>query len=420
MEKKWIKGDWVYDIETYPNIFTFAVIYANGKGERVFEVSDRKNETPLLLEFLRNVYNNKHRLVGFNNVAFDYQVVHYILNKSSIALRKNVPLELDSEEIYREAQRIIIEGDFGRNRGVPEREFKIKNIDLFKVMHFDNEARSTSLKQLEFNMRSDNIEDLPYEVGRVLNDEEKDVLIKYNLHDVKETLKFYSNVIENIKFRDELNKKYPFDCSNFNDTKIGKEYFIYEIEKRKPGTCYTRLPDGRRKLNQTKRDSIALKDVVFPYVKFDRPEFQAVVKWLRSQTITETKGVFTDIEEHLLGDVAKYANMRSKRVLFKNPLVVKKDKPQNEFDMDDEEHVKEYEKQKQEFLKEHPCGVIEEKKKTKKLNKYAFAGVYKIAESLNVVVEGLEYIYGTGGIHACVLPSKWESDDEYVILDADV
>lgn len=39
----------MYDIESYPNIFTLCAVYANGKGIRVFEVSDRKNKTQKLV-----------------------------------------------------------------------------------------------------------------------------------------------------------------------------------------------------------------------------------------------------------------------------------------------------------------------------------------------------------------------------------
>ena len=39
---------------------------------------------------------------------------------------------------------------------------------------------------------------------------------------------------------------------------------------------------------------------------------------------------------------------------------------------------------------------------------------------MNVVVKGLEYVFGTGGIHASVENSIFRSDDDYVIIDADV
>ena len=67
----------------------------------------------------------------------------------------------------------------------------VTQIDLFKIHHFDNKARATSLKVLEFNMRSDSIEDLPFRVGTVLTREQVEVLKKYNQHDVSMTKAFY-------------------------------------------------------------------------------------------------------------------------------------------------------------------------------------------------------------------------------------
>ena len=38
----------------------------------------------------------------------------------------------------------------------------------------------------------------------------------------------------------------------------------------------------------------------------------------------------------------------------------------------------------------------------------------------SVVFKGFKYDYGTGGIHGCIKPGVYESDDEYIIIDADV
>jgi hypothetical protein len=81
---------------------------------------------------------------------------------------------------------------------------------------------------------------------------------------------------------------------NHNDTKIGKDYFIMELEK--AGVqCYKYGPNGREPM-QTKRSSIALIDVILPWIRFENPEFQRILCWLKAQTITETKGVFKDIK----------------------------------------------------------------------------------------------------------------------------
>ena len=81
----WFKTDFVYDLECYPNVFTACFVYANGSGLRVFEISDRKNESEQLLDFLRKVKAGDYRLVGFNNKNFDYPLLHYMLEKPQLS-----------------------------------------------------------------------------------------------------------------------------------------------------------------------------------------------------------------------------------------------------------------------------------------------------------------------------------------------
>src|SRR5699024_8116562 len=170
----------------------------------------------------------------------------------------------------------------------------VPQIDLFKIHHFDNKARATSLKVLEFNMRSANIEDLPFDVGTELTIDQVSTLKRYNRHDVLETLKFYGKSLDQIRFREELTVKYSRNFMNHNDTKIGKDYFIMRLEEHQPGSCYQYV-DGKRHMVQTLREQIQLADVIIPYIGFNDPEFSRILQWFKAQTITETKGVFKDV-----------------------------------------------------------------------------------------------------------------------------
>lgn len=387
MEKKWFEGDWIFDIETYPNCFTFATVYSNGKGMRAFEISDRKNEVEELLDFFRKVKGAGHRFVGFNNNGFDYPVIHYILQKARKVHGTEKKLKVTAKELYDVAMKLINSGKENKfGSAIKEKDVIIPQVDLFKVHHFDNKARATSLKMLEYNMRSNDIEDLPFPVGMTLNDEQKDTLIKYNKHDVSETLKFYWYSFENLKLRKDLTEQFGFDCTNFNDTKIGKELFIRTLEKEAPGCCYTKTEFGRE-VRQTKRDKIVIKDCLFSYIKFDRPEFQAVHKWFQNQVITETKGVLSDLLEHELGDVAKYAEM-----------VIKKKKLSDPVDKKNKRYVP-TEDVIEKLRKEYPLGWLEEKELKSPKGAKSYYWCWNVAETLNVLINGFRYDYGVGGIH---------------------
>lgn len=278
-------ADYIYDLETYPNCFLMTVMEASSQKVLCWEISDRCNESRDIINFTRYLVAHKHRLVGFNNVGFDYPILHMLC----------VMGNGDAQTLYNKAQAIITD-QYGGNRWlhrIKPTEVLVPQIDLYLIHHFDNVARATSLKALEFAMRSDNIEDLPFEVGTRLTAEQMDKLREYNVHDVKETYKFYLESLPMIAFREELTAKYKRDFMNHNDTKIGKDYFTMRLEE--AGVeCYEWTDNGRQP-KQTVRDSIHLKDAILPHVDFDHPEFKRVLNWLLNQTITETKGVFKDL-----------------------------------------------------------------------------------------------------------------------------
>lgn len=411
-DKLYIEGDWVFDIETFPNCYTFTIIRAKDDFTRVFEISSRKNELDKLLKCLDYLRDNSQRLIGFNNLGFDYPVIHEIYNNYLKAKRRKKPYTITAEEIYEIAMAQIqsFKGSaFGHT--IKADEQLIKQADLFKIYHFDNKAKSTSLKMLEFNMMSDNIEDLPFPVGTVLTEEQMDILVEYNIHDVKETKKFYSKSIAAFELRAGLSEKYGIDFTNHNDTKIGKEYFIMRLEEAMPGSCYTYDAKGKRKLNQTKRKSINIGDCLFGYYNFERPEFQAVFEWFKNQRITETKGVFSDIEEDDLGDVAKYAELTTKRKKFPGEPT---------------------EQQRAQFKIQHPMGWIEEEElkatvtiknpdgtKTK-VHKKSYWGCWRQADTLNVVINGFRFDFGTGGIHGSISSKIARANKKFKLKDADV
>jgi len=394
-----IQGDWGYDIETYPNIFTCTVASADKKKIKTFEVSSRKNETKGLLTCFRWLREKNQRMVGFNNVGFDYPVIHFILLQAIEAKRKGYTYWIDYKQVYEKAQEVIKSKDYHEfGITIPEKEVLIKQVDLYKIHHFDNKARATSLKMLQFNMRSESIEDLPFPVGTVLTESEMDELVKYNQHDVIKTLDFYSLSLDAIRFRAELTKALGFDVTNFNDTKIGKEYFINRLEKALPGSCYKKTPHGR-KLNQSKRPYTDIKDCLFTYYDFKRPEFKTILEWFGKQRITETRGSFSDIEEHDLGDLAQYMELKVKRKKFTIT-------PTQE-EMDD-------------FQKEHPNGWISVHALKSPRGAYSHWMNWRVAESIHVIADGFRFDFGTGGIHGSLTSSVVKSSDTHMIIDADV
>ncbi|WP_345765052.1 hypothetical protein [Escherichia coli] len=280
---------YIHDIENYPNVFLFGAIHALTETPYIFEISHRRDDRQAFYLFTEYLREHRAEEVGYNNLGYDYPVQHSILN--------NI-MYITNADIYKKGDSIINAGDENRfAHMVWEKDWIVPQLDLYKIHHFDNQAKRTSLKTLEFNMRMENIEDLPFTPGTYLTDSQIDTLRQYLIHDLKATLMFYKHSKKLIDFRRELSAKYGRNFMNHNDTKIGKDYFIMELEK-SGIQCFE---PGSRKPRQTHRPSIALNSVIFPYVRFEQPEFNRVLNWLRQQVITETKGVFTDLSADING-----------------------------------------------------------------------------------------------------------------------
>lgn len=430
------KIDWMYDLEIYPNCFTFSIVKSDRSVKRVFEVSSRKNDIEGIfkcLDYFHDNYDN-HRMVGFNNLGFDYPILHKLIGLRS---KDNLPSKGSglAKRLYMFAQEQIDgfkDGGFGNT--VKEDEWFVDQLDLYKVHHFDNKARATSLKMLEFNMKSDSIEDLPFPVGKELTDEQIDLLIKYNLHDVEKTIDFYHHSLESIRFREVLSTKYGRNFMNHNDTKIGKDYFIMRLEE-EGIPCYSINVDSRgfskRSINQTKREFINVKDCLFDYYNFETEQFKAVLDWFSKQRISETKGVFSDILEHELGEVAKYAVLEEKRKKFKfkpTERDIAEFKEMYPLGWIVEEPLKAMVPLLDEFgnfVMEYPLdenGKPDTTKKQRKVKtpKISYWMHWKEATNLNVVIDGFRFDFGTGGIHGSIESKVARSTSSYDIIDADV
>lgn len=277
--------DCVYDLEVYPNIFTFCGLF---RGQiYLYEISDRVNQIQELLQFLHFLRNINAELVGFNNVGYDYILIHELMIN---------PYTFTYQKAFEISTKIIHGGKFGKPGIRPIRVYDrlIAQIDMMKVCHFDNANKRTSLKALQFAMRSESVEDLPFEI-RPLTDEEKDLLCKYNIHDVTETKEFYDLNKHHVEMRREYveDNVLKGDVLNYSDVKIGTEYLITRIGKNK---CYS-----GSKPKQTFRESIAYKDVILKKIFFRTELFNNVFDWFKEQVIYVKKDGKPKLEVELAG-----------------------------------------------------------------------------------------------------------------------
>ena len=284
----------VYDLECYPNLFSCCATSLERDDFTTWEISDRRNDKAALLEWLRDLAARQVEMVGFNNVGYDYVLIHELLRN---------PVTTTYETLYAKSQAIFASQNGNRwELNIWPSDRIIPQIDLFKIWHMDNKAKSQSLKGLEHNMRSEHVSNLPFPHGTILNDAQKDILLSYGEDDVRETRRFARICKPEIELRRKLRDDGMIsgDVLNFNSTKLGKELLIQRLGE----VCWTRDQNGRRQARQTVRAYIPLREVIFPYIRFQHPEFQRVHSWMLEQTLqpddmnpdrASTKGVFKGV-----------------------------------------------------------------------------------------------------------------------------
>ena len=179
----------VYDLEVLSNLFTYTGYCRQTKKYHQFVIWDEQNDYE---ELMKHIFREKLIMVGYNNDNYDYPILHHLINHYE-EYRHISGFQL-AQKIYDKSQSII-ENKFNT---VADWNKKILQIDLFKIMHYDNLAKLTSLKSLQVAMNLPLVEDMPFEhFYWVKNQTEVDEILHYNKNDVFSTNEFLEIVTGN-------------------------------------------------------------------------------------------------------------------------------------------------------------------------------------------------------------------------------
>ena len=289
---------WIYDIETMKNIFNMWMVNPAKKTSFYFEISERTNDIISLQNFFNDLAKNNVEMVGFNNLGFDYPVIHMMLEIDDMAILG------DWQElvimIYNKCQEII-DTPFNKRWSTRIKDPLIMQHDLFLMNHFDNPAKSTSLKVIEINIRMENVQDLPHSPHIPLSTDNMTELADYCMNDVETTTRFAENCYDMIEMRRELSEEYPYHFGNMSNSKLGSVIFEHILQEE--GIELWEWKGKRKVRRQTPRSEIHLQECVLPYINenVNHGEFKTILDHINSTTITSTKGVFDGVTAEIDG-----------------------------------------------------------------------------------------------------------------------
>lgn len=274
---------YVMDYETLSNCFMGVFEHYKEQERKVFIIWKYRNDFQDLVDFLEENQKNNQWHISYNGLAFDAQITHYILEKKDEL--KTLNGELLARTLYSKAQEVITCRDRGEYLPYSPNRMKIKQIDLFKMNHWDNPAKMSSLKWLQYSMDWHNIEEMPiHHTTELTSNSQIQTVLDYCINDVRSTKEIMFLSAEQIMLRKTLTGEYKIDLYSASEPKISKELFAYFLSKK------LQMKTSEIKQMRTPRASITLADCILPYVKFNTMEMKSVLNFMRSKVITSTKG----------------------------------------------------------------------------------------------------------------------------------
>jgi hypothetical protein len=278
----------IYDIETMQELFLIGIYNPESKTYTEFEVSKDRNQLDGFMRFIEQ--HPEYYWVGYNNLRFDSQVIEWILRNYD-DWHELTALET-AAKIAQKAADVIHDANYEVFPEYREEWLTLKQIDVFKVNHYDNKNRMVSLKRLEFEMDLENIEEMPIHHTKTnMTDEEIQLTKDYCKNDVMATYEFYKITTGNtehplykgnnqIELRQDIEEEFGIPCLNYSDSKIGDE-MIKKFYCEQKNIQYSDLP--KKGLFRTE---VKVKHCIADYITFQTPKLQEFLKTISKEKLT--------------------------------------------------------------------------------------------------------------------------------------
>ena len=274
------------DYETLSNCFIGVFEDIKSEERQIFVIHESRNDIVAFLTFLMHNVNNNEWHVSFNGLGFDSQITEHCLAKGHDLL--DMPGDEIARFIYSKAQDVINRQREGEFLEFSPKNLHIRQVDVFKLNHWDNPAKRSSLKWIQYTMDWKNIIDMPIHHSSEITEEQIPEIINYCINDVRSTKQIMQLSKEQINLRRALTDEYNIDLFSASEPRISKELFLHFLSKQ------TGIKKYELRQMRTHRPQIVVNDIILPYIEFKTATFQNLLKKFREVVIYpgETKGGF--------------------------------------------------------------------------------------------------------------------------------
>jgi hypothetical protein len=206
----------VLDCEVYPNYFL--ICFKNLTTGKVLSFSIKGEHNKFDDETIRRI-----RIVlrdrftfGFNSVNYDMPIIMYALSGKT------------SEQIFNLSEEIISNNMYGwqtlQKYGIKIPQY-IKHLDIQEP----SPGVKVSLKLYGGRMHSKRLQDLPFEVGTLLTQEQMEEVETYCINDLDTTIDLFNTIKERIQLRLDMSEKYGPKVLSKSDAQIAEIVIKQEL-----------------------------------------------------------------------------------------------------------------------------------------------------------------------------------------------
>ncbi|NBP01939.1 MAG: hypothetical protein EBU90_17720, partial [Proteobacteria bacterium] len=212
---------YVMDYETLINMFG-AVFQHYKTGEtKQFVVHRLRNNFPELVDFLLENRDSEEWHISYNGLNFDAQITEFILRNADELINEDA-LTI-ATNIYNFAQSVIEKTSNNEFPPFAPHELSIPQIDVFKLNHWDNAAKRSSLKWIQYSMDWFNIQEMPIHHSTYIHTQAQiNEIMTYCVNDVESCRQIMNLSKDQIKLRKSLTEEYSINLYSASEPKIAK------------------------------------------------------------------------------------------------------------------------------------------------------------------------------------------------------
>lgn len=264
---------YVYDIEVFKNVFHCTILNTETEELFKFECSERKNTISDMCDFFLNqdVY-----FVGYNNIHYDNPIVNYCIEFFN---NSKYSYSTICKSIYNLSKIITSKNEIDFDKW---KRWKYANnfltLDLLTMLY--SKALRVSLKEMQVTMMYKNVQEFQCDWNLPLQLSEIDSMIEYNINDVMSTYELLKQCQKDIDLRIGIEDKYNIKCLSKDGVNTGMDILAKEYMA-KTGIPWEILKDLR-----SPADTIELNKIILPFIKYDTPVLQELLKEMKSLTVS--------------------------------------------------------------------------------------------------------------------------------------